>query len=206
MTVDVMLVDSRAVVREGLRVVIEQEPDLVVVAHAATLGDAGSLDVEPHVIVTDIDLADAKYGDAISGLRRLFQPSAILVFTPVGDPTEIQSALAAGANGYLLETAPLTDLLAGIRAVAKGETYLQPALGVELARLHRPRGGANGLLPAEEQILRFLALGHTNTEVARLSRVSLRTAETHRANIQRKLGRRTRAQLVEYARQVGLID
>lgn len=206
MTVDVMLVDRRAVVREGLRVVIEQEPDLVVVGHAATVGDAGSLDVEPHVIVTDIDLADAKYGDVIIALRRLFQTSAILVFTPFGDPTEIQSALAAGANGYLLETAPLTDLLAGIRAVANGETYLQPALGVELARWHRPRDGTDGLLPAEEQILRFLALGHTNTEVARLSRVSLRTAETHRADIQRKLGRRTRAQLVEYARQVGLID
>ena len=206
MTVDVMLVDRRAIVREGLRVVIEQEPDLVVVGRAATVGDAGSLDVEPHVIVTDIDLADAKYGDVIIALRRLFQTSAILVFTPFGDPTEIQSALAAGANGYLLETSPLTDLLAGIRAVANGETYLQPALGVELARLHRPRDGTNGLLPAEEQILRFLALGHTNTEAARLSRVSLRTAETHRANVQRKLGRRTRAELVEYARQVGLID
>src|SRR2546425_8911218 len=97
--VDVMLVDGRAVVREGLFAVIDQEPDLVVVAQAATVRDAGSLDVEPHVIVTDVDLTDAKHGEVISGLRGFFRHSSILVFTPVGDPVEVQSVLAAGARG-----------------------------------------------------------------------------------------------------------
>jgi two-component system, NarL family, response regulator NreC len=194
------------VVREGLCVVIDQEPDLVVVAQAATVRDAGSLDVEPHVIVTDIDLTDAKHGEVISGLRGFFRQSSILVFTPIGDPAEVQSVLAAGAQGYLLETAPTAELLAGIRAVAVGETYVQPSLGVELARLRLPLDPTLGLSPREEQVLRLLALGHTNLEVARLCRVSLRTIESHRARIQRKLDRRTRAELVEYARETGLIE
>jgi two-component system response regulator NreC len=201
-----MLVDTRAVVREGLRSVIDQQPDLVVVAQAATVQDAGSTGVTPHVIVTDVDLPDAKHGDVISSLRELFQQSSIFVFTPIGHPAEVQSVLDAGANGYLLETASAADLVAGIRAVARGETYLQPSLGVDLARLHRSRDTTFALSSQEAQILRLLALGHTNTEVARLCNMSLRTAESHRAQIQRKLGRRTRAELVEYAREAGLID
>jgi two-component system, NarL family, response regulator NreC len=204
--VGVMLVDARAVVREGLSAVIRPQPDLVVVAQAATVRDAGSLDVTPHVIVTDIDLPDAKHGDVISGLRGFFRESSILVFTPIGHPAEVESVLAAGANGYLLETASIAELLTGIRAVAGGETYLQPSLGTELARLHRGRDTTIALTPLEEQILRLLALGHTNTEVARLCNISLRSAESHRAQVQRKLGRRTRAELVEYARETGLIE
>jgi two-component system response regulator NreC len=204
--VDVMLVDTRPIVREGLRSVIDQEPDLAVIGQAATVHDAASLGVTPDVIVTDIDFPDAKHGDVISRLRGFFQPSSILVFTPIGHPAEVQSVLDAGANGYLLETSPPADVLAGIRAVAVGETYLQPSLGVDLARLHGPRDETVALSAQEEQILRLLALGHTNTEVARLCNMSLRTAESHRAQIQRKLGRRTRAELVEYARAAGLID
>jgi len=204
--VDVLLVDTRAVMREGQRSVIDREPDLVVVGQAETVADAGSLDVTPHVIVTDIELRDARHGDVIGRLRGYFQQSSILVFTPIGHPAEVQSVLDAGANGYLLETSPIADLLVGIRAVARGETHLQASLGVDLARLRRPRDATLALSPQEEEILRLLALGHTNTEVARLCNMSLRSAESHRAQIQRKLGRRTRAELVEYARETGLID
>ena len=203
--VDVMLVDSRAVVREGLRALIDQQPDLVVVAQAAAVRDAGGLDLTPDVIVTDIDLTDAKHGDVISGLREFFESSSILVFTPIGRPATVQSVLDAGAAGYLLETAATIDLLTGIRAVARGETYLQPALGVELARWHRPRNTLPALSPKEEQVLRLLAVGHTNTEVARLCGLSLRTIEKHRARLHQKLGRRTRAELVQYAREAGLV-
>ena len=205
-SIHVMLVDNRAVVREGLSSVIDQQSDLVVVAQAATVREAGSLDVVPHVIVTDIDLPDAKNSDVISALRAYFAHSSILVFTPIGHPTEVQSVLAAGAAGYLLETAATSDLLMGIRAVADGRAYLQPSLGVELARWHRPRGTTLGLSPREEQVLQFIALGHTNVEVARLCNVSLRTIESHRAHIHRKLGRRTRAELVQFARDSGLVE
>jgi two-component system response regulator NreC len=204
--IHVMLVDSRAVVREGLSAVIDQQPDLVVVAQAASVRDAGSLDVRPHVIVTDLDLPDAKNSAVISALHGYFAQSSILVFTPIGHPTEVQSVLAAGAVGYLLETAATSDLLTGIRAVAEGRTYLQPSLGVELARWHRPRDTTLGLSPREEQVLQFIALGHTNVEVARLCNVSLRTIESHRAHIHRKLGLRTRAELVQFARETGLVE
>jgi len=204
--VGVMLVDGRAVVREGLRAVIEPQPDLVVVAEAETVRDAGRFDLTPDVIVTDIDLPDAKSGDVIRALRRSFERSPILVFTPIGHPSEVQSVLSAGADGYLLETASTDDLLSGIRAVAGGETYLQPSLSVDLARLHQAREATPELSPMEEQVLRLVALGHTNTEVARLCHVSLRSAESYRAQVQRKLGRRTRAELVAYAREHGLID
>jgi two-component system response regulator NreC len=203
--VDVMLVDARDVVREGLRALIDQQPDLVVVAEAAAVRDAGNLDDPPDVIVTDIDLPDAKHRDVISGLRGHFRQSSILVFTAIDHLATIQSVLDAGADGYLLETAATTDLLTGIRAVARGETYLQPALGIEFARWHGPRDTSPALSPKEAQVLQLLALGHTNVEVANLCGVSLRTVEKHRAQIQRKLGRRTRAELVQYAREVGLV-
>jgi two-component system response regulator NreC len=176
------------------------------VAQAETVRAAGKPDVTPGVVVTDIDLPDAKNSDVISGLREFFPQSSILVFTPIGHPSEVQSVLDAGANGYLLETSPTADVLTAIRAVARGGVYLQPSLGVELARLRQPRDTTMTLSPLEEQVLRLLALGHTNTEVARLCSVSLRSAESHRAQVQRKLGRRTRAELVEYAREHGLID
>jgi len=201
-----LLVDGRAVMREGLSAVIDRQSDLVVVAQAAMVREAEGLDIAPDVIVTDIDLPDAKYGDVITGLRAFFEQSSILVFTPIGHPAEVQSVLAAGANGYLLETAPAADLLDGIRAVAAGDTYLQPSLGVELARLHQPSDATLALSPIEQHVLRLLALGHTNVEVARLCNIGLRTTESLRAHIQRKLGRRTRAELVEYAREIGLVE
>ncbi len=202
--IDVMLVDSRAVVRQGLKAVIEQEPDIVVVGQCATVNDARSLAIRPDVIVTE--LAPSGANQMIGQLRDIVPQSSILVFTPKADQATVQSALAAGANGYLLETADVIDLVDGIRTVANGETYLQPSLGMELARLHRHRIGAHGLSPQEERVLGLLALGHTNAEVARLCGVSLRTIEGRRAHIQQKLGRRTRAELVAFAREVGLFE
>jgi two-component system response regulator NreC len=202
--VNVLLVDNRELVREGIRALIDGQPDFEVVAQVASLGSARTVDVTPELIITEVDLPDAKQADVISGLRETFPQSAILVLTMVDHPAKVQSMLAAGADGYLLKTAATHDLLTGIRALAAGQTYLQPSLGVELARWHRLRD-TSGLSPTEERVLRLLALGHTNSQVARLCEVSLRTVETHRARIHEKLGRRTRAELVEYAHEVGLV-
>ena len=204
--VNVMLVDDRTMVREGLSALIQRQPDLAVVAHSETVGAAASVGVKPDVIVTDIELPDARNGQVIAELRRSFPQSSILVLTLVGQPAIVQSVVSAGADGYLLKTAPTADLLAAIRALARGTTYLQASIGVELVRLGQTRRTASGLLPQQEEFLRLIALGHTNAEIARLCGVSLRTVESHRRRIRQKLGRGSRAELVHYARNAGLLD
>jgi DNA-binding NarL/FixJ family response regulator len=222
-TINVMLVDNRTVTREGLCALIVQEPDLVVVAQAASLGDTGSLDVAPDVIVTEIDLPDARHGDVITGLRTFFPRSSILVLTLVGHPAKVQSVLAAGAHGYLLKTAATEDLLTGIRAVAAGETYLQPSLGVELARWHGPRDTTLGLSPTEElndrprglgsdltlrehEMLQLMAAGLGNKEIAEQLHLSLHTIRNHVQNVLAKLGAHSKLEAVAIATREGLVD
>ena len=139
-------------------------------------------------------------------LRRLAPRVSVLVITPTSADATLQNVLAAGADGYLLETADAAELLEGVRTLAAGKTYLQPSLGVELARVH-PTGATPmpELTLNEEKLLGLLALGHTNAEVAHLCGVSLRTVEARRARLRQTLGRQTRAELVEYAREAGLL-
>ncbi|MDQ6616002.1 MAG: response regulator transcription factor [Actinomycetota bacterium] len=201
-----MLVDYRVLVREGLAALIVSESDLVVVGHAASVYGARTLDITPDVIVTGIDLPDAKRGDVVTALRGAFPPSSILVLSLEAHPAKVESVLAAGAHGYLLLTAGTDDLLTGIRALAADGKYLQPSLAGELETWRSQHETTLRLSARQQQVVRLLALGHTNTEVARMCGVSIRTVETHRARIYQKLGRRTRAELVQYARSLGLID
>lgn len=205
-SVSVFLVDSRTVVREGLCALINGQPGLAVLGQAAGIGSLERVDPPPDVIVTDVELVDARGPEVIRLLRTDRPSSAILVLTLVEQAARIEAVLAAGADGYVLKTASSGELIAGIRAVAQGETYLQPSLGVALSRWRCPADPDVRLTPAEERILGLLALGHTNGEMARVTNVSVRTVETHRARIAQKLGRRTRAELVRYAWASGLVD
>jgi DNA-binding NarL/FixJ family response regulator len=201
----VMLVDQYTVMREGLSVLIEQQPDIVVVAQASTVTGAASFDVTPDVIVAEVDLPDARHAEVISGLHGHFPDSRILVLTVVDDPAKVQSVVAAGADGYLLKTAAAHDLLDGIRALARGETYLQSSSRPELERWGWLRDATLQLTPAEVYVLRLIARGYTNAEVANLQGISPRTVETHRSRIYQKLGLRTRAELFQYAWDTGLL-
>jgi len=157
-------------------------------------------------IVTEVDLPDAKHGEVIGRLREYFSETSILVLTLVG-PSREGPVRARGRRRWL----PAQDgghpqsCSQAFGPSAAGEFYLQPSLGVELARWHRPRD-ASGLSPMEQLVLKWIALGHTNPEIARICHVSLRTVEAHRAHLQRKLNRHTRAELVEYVRKVGLVE
>jgi two-component system response regulator NreC len=206
-TVRLALVDSQTIFREGLRALIEQESDLAVVAQVSSIGALDEIDVEPHVVVTDLLLPDADRDDVIGKVRVLFPDAAIVALTSFDDLTTVQQALAAGADGYVLKSATKADLFAGIRAVARGGLYLQPTIGIAFAS--RPpdlsRGSVGGLTPKETEVLRLLALGHTNAEIAQIVGASLRTIETHRAHIHQKLDRHSRAQLVRFALDAGLL-
>lgn len=206
-SLSVMLLHNGAVVREALRSLIEEQPDLAVVAQGATLGDVVGLDVAPDVVITDIaPPAGAPSGDVILGIRASMPDARILVLSFIAHPVRVRSVLAAGASGYVLKTAAIPDFLTAIRAVGRGDTYLQPSVRGDLERWPLPGKKTFELTLREEQVLRFLAAGYTNSEVASHLEVSIRTVETHRSSIQRKCGLRTRAELFRYAWDVGLLE
>ena len=144
--------------------------------------------------------------EVITGLRGLFPSSSILVLTHVRHPANVHQLLEAGAKGYLLKTAEVRDLLSGIRALGRGDTYVQPSVRIDLDRWREARLTAPDLTTKEERVLRLLARGYSNEEIATLSRVSRRTIETHRARIHHKLGLHTRAELFQYASDAGLLE
>jgi len=206
----VAMVESHTVVREGLSMLVGAQSDLQVVGEAGSLGRALSLDARPDVLVASLDLPDARGEDVVASLRQRYAEAGVFVLSLVEHPAFVQQVLAAGAAGYLLKTGTSNELFEGIRAVADGGTFLQPSLGVKLARwrdaaagIDTPGGGV--LSPREVRVLGLIAIGHTNAEVAQLLGVSLRTVETHRARLLQKLGHPNRAILVRYAYELGLV-
>jgi two-component system response regulator NreC len=204
--VEVLLVDSRTVVRQGLRALIDTQPDLLVVGQAGTLQACRAVGVTPRVVVTEIDLPDARHEEAVTGLRALFPSSSILVLTTVGHPAKVCALLAAGANGYVLKTSDADQLFLGIREVGRGEAYLQPSLEEGVEAWAAPPDPSRPLSPREEDVLRLLALGHTNAEIASEHGVSVRTVETQRSRIYDKLGCHTRAGAVQQALELGMLS
>jgi two-component system response regulator NreC len=206
--VAVALLDHQAVVREGLRALLEREPDIDVIATASRLDEVLGLEVEPDVIVADIELREAQGPIVVGLLRERFPRSAILVLTTVAQPHEVEAVFAAGANGYSLKDAAASEVINAIRKVHRGEEYVEPSLGAVLAhRGDRQDGATAGALTSREiEVLRLLALGHTNLEVAERLHVSPRTAEAHRANLLGKLGVHSRAELVKFAIDQGFLD
>jgi two-component system, NarL family, response regulator NreC len=203
----IVLVDDQTILRDGLRALIDQVSDLEVVADAPSIEALDALDVDPHVVVTGLAFANVAPDMVITSIRARFSGVAIVALTVHDDLPTVQLALAAGAEGYVLKSATTTDLFAGIRAVARGGLYLQPSIGIAIAAQSPDEidSSSGGLTPKETEVLRFLALGHTNSEIAGLTGSSIRTIETHRAHIHQRLDRHTRAELVRFALDAGLL-
>ena len=209
MSATIVIADDHAVVRSGLRMLLDAEPGLEVVAEAGTVPDAVRLvrAHRPTVAVLDLNMPGGSGLEAIPELRASTPETAIVVLTMQDDPAFAREALQLGAAAYVLKEAADDELLEAVRAAAQGETYLNPRLGARMAREPTsPPEPADDLTDREVEILRLIALGHTNTEIAGRLYLSVRTVETHRAHIQQKVRRTTRAELVRYALDHKLLD
>ncbi len=208
--VRVLVVDDHRLVIEGLRLLLDGQPDMRVVGEVGSLDAALGLEIdpEPDVILADLVLGPARAADVVTPLRARFPAATVLVPTMVDDSVVVKSVLSAGARGYFPKAAAGGDLVDAVRRVARGEEYLHPTVGVALARgeLRGSHEPPVHLSEREVAVGRLLALGHTNAEVAALLIVSVRTVETYRAHLFRKLGVTTRAELVRAAVRTGLVD
>ena len=203
MTIRVLVVDDHAVVRSGLRRVLDAEPDIETVGEAATADRAffEAIELRPDVVLMDIEI--------IPTLATSVPAAKVLLLSMQDDPRYVREAFEAGASGYVLKEAADTEVVDAVRAVAAGERYVHPSLGARLVQAEveeRRRAEDDPLSEREHEVLRLLALGHTNQEIAAQLFISVRTAETHRAHIMRKLGLTTRAELVRYALAEGMLD
>lgn len=203
----VVIADDHSVVRRGLRQVIDSEDDLEVVAEAANLTDARRyvLGHHPDVLVLDLNLPEGLSLDSIPEIRDEFPDTQIVVLTMQNEPAYARRALTAGALGYVLKEAAESELVEALRRAAAGDTYLNPRLGARVAA-EPPPGPPDGLSEREVEVLRMIALGHTNAEIAEQLYLSVRTVETHRAHIQQKLRLGSRSELVRYALDHGLVS
>lgn len=201
----VLLVDDHDLFRSALRSRLEQEDGIAPVGQAGTAHHAvaAARSLQPDVILLDLVLPGRSGHDAIPDLLQVSPSANIVVVSSQTQPTAVRQAIAAGARGYVPKRASDTELVEAIRRVASGEQYVDPDLGAQLAAC-----GPHALEPTsgrEREVLHLLALGHTNQEIGKRLFVSVRTVETHRAHIMRKLGLETRAQLVLFALANGLI-
>jgi two-component system response regulator NreC len=207
--ITIVLADDHAVVRSGLRMVLEREKDFEVVSEAADADSAlrTVLGHKPAILVLDLNMPGEPTSlEAIPRVPEVSPNTRVVVLTMQEDPEFARRALRAGAAGYVLKEAADDELVDAIRRVAAGATYLNPRLGAMLAAAPPEQTGPpDDLTEREVGVLRLIALGHTNAEIAQELFLSVRTVESHRAHIQQKLGRSTRAELVRYALDHGLV-
>ena len=205
--ITVVLADDHAVVRSALRMLLEDEPDMEVVAEAGD-AEAATRYVRGHrptVLILDINMPGGSGLAAIPNIRNESPETQIVMLTMQGETASAREALQAGVLGYISKDAASEELVTAVRMAAQGRTYLQPELGARLAA-EPDTVSPDDLSDREIEVLRLIALGHTNNEIAERLYLSVRTVESHRAHIQQKLGLSTRSELVRYAIERGLVD
>ncbi len=203
MSIRVMIVDNHAVVRTGLRLLIATQADMETVGEAGSAAEAitEARSLKPDLILLDVVMPDESGLQALPMLLREQPEAKILILSMEDDPRYVREAFAAGARGYLLKEAGANEVVSAIREVAQGGRYVHPELGARLIETEPSpkRARDDPLSDREHEVLRLLALGHTNQEIANQLFISVRTAETHRAHIMKKLQLGSRAELVRYA-------
>jgi DNA-binding NarL/FixJ family response regulator len=207
----VLVVDDHAVVRSGIRLLLAREPDIEPVGEAGTGREAifEARSLKPDVILMDVVMPDQTGLEALPILLHEHPETKVLLLSMQDDPRYVREAFAAGASGYVLKEAADAEVVNAVREVARGGRYVNPELGARLVTADadaRRQAEDDPLSDREREVLRLLALGHTNQEIARKLYISVRTAETHRAHIMQKLQLTSRAELVRHAMSQGLLD
>jgi len=202
---EILVIDDDSSMLELAQFHLTSEGNSVSVASLGEEGIALASERRFDVVLTDLNLPDLDGLDLVKRIKEASPDTEIVVLTMQNEPVFARRALQAGVRGYVLKEAADTELVQAVRSAAAGDTYLQPALG---ARLAAGSGGHNGdeLSERERDVLRLIALGHTNAEVAEQLYISIRTVESHRAHIQQKLRLSSRAELVRYALEHGLVE
>ena len=215
MKINLLLVDDHVVVRTGMRMLLESEPDVEIVGEVGTGREA--LDAvprcKPDVVLMDISLPDISGIDATRQIKRQHPEVAIVALTIHDDEEYFFKMLEAGASGYVPKRAAPEELLTAIRVAAAGEVYLYPSLAKLLVldylsqrRDSKEEQALNGLTEREKEVLAYLADGASNAEIAEVLHISPKTVARHRENIMRKLNLHSRTELVKYAIRKGIIQ
>jgi two-component system response regulator NreC len=207
--IKLVIADDHAIVRSGLRMLLDAEPDFEVAAEAGDVQSALHYvrAHRPRVLILDLNMPGEPSLPAIGSFAEASPDTRIVVLTMQSDPAFAREALRAGALGYVLKEAADAELVEAVRLAAQDRTYLHPELGAKLAAAPPERPGPpDDLTYREVEVLRLIALGHTNSEIAGQLFLSVRTIESHRAHIQQKLRLSTRAELVRYALDKNLIE
>ena len=210
MTISVLIVDDHPVVRSGLKSLLDAEDDIETVGEAANMQEAvfRTRSLKPNVVLMDVVMPGGSGIEATPAVLKEAPAAKVLVLSMQDDPRYVHEAFAAGASGYLLKEAADEEVVSAVREVAAGGSYVHPTLGAKLVAAEaeeRARADSDPLTEREREVLRLLALGHTNQEIAKTLFLSVRTVETHRAHIMQKLRLSTRAELVRYAMEQGLL-
>ena len=211
MSIRVLIVDDHAVVRSGLRRVLEAEDDIEVVGEAGDMRGAifEARAQKPDVVLMDVVMPGPTGIEATPAVLKEAPEARVLVLSMQDDPRYVREAFSVGASGYVLKEAADAEVVDAVREVSGGGRYVHPALGARLVAAEaeeRARADDDPLSDREREVLRLLALGHTNQEIAEMLYLSVRTVETHRAHIMQKLRLSTRAELVRYAIDQGFLE
>lgn len=215
MTINIMLVDDHAVVRSGLRILLENEEDVQIVGEVGTAKEAllKIAALNPDVVLMDIGLPDLSGIDATQKIKELHPETAVVALTIHEDKEYFFKMLDAGASGYVPKRAAPEELLFAIRAAASGEVYLYPSLAkllvgdyLDQTQEERDLRQLNGLTSREQEVLALLANGDNNTQIGEKLGISPKTVARHRENIMRKLNLHSRTELVKYAIRKGIIE
>jgi two-component system response regulator NreC len=208
--IKVVVVDDHAVVRSGLRLLLDANEDIEVVGEAGNAKDAifRARALKPDVMLLDVVMPGSSGIDVLPELLKESPETKVLVLSMQDDPSYVREAFGAGASGYVLKEAADEEVVSAVREIANGGRYVHPSLGARMVAAEaeeRAAAEADPLSEREREVLRLLALGHTNQEIAHTLYISVRTAESHRAHIMQKLRLSTRAELVRYALSSGLL-